>query len=146
MLPLFLFETRLCYFSLYYEHVIVEPLHLPAISPRLVNISDQWQLNSLVYQEKFIQEVIVKQGLENLHLVCMIEPPLPQTKEHFNTRNDLVRFEKLYPEKYVVDGIRYWSDDQHMTAIALNTKRIGLFGTYACLYGHIQKTVEVLGR
>lgn len=84
--------------------------------------------------------------MDHLHLVCEIEPALPLTEEHFRLRNDLVKFEKLYPEHYVLPGKRYWSDNQQKTAVAMDTGSVGLFGTYSCTYGNVKQTVEVLGK
>ena len=87
----------------------------------------------------------MKQGLDHLHLVCDIDPALPLTEEHFSLRNELVKFEKLYPERYVVPGTRYWSDNQMKTAVALDASSHSLFGPYTCTYGSLKHTVEILG-
>ena len=119
--------------------------HYPSINPKQIEISDHWEKDGVSYREKQINELVVKQGADHLHLICKIDPPLPLTEEHFESRDDLVRFEKIYPEHYVLNGMRFWSDGQGITAITLDIGLVELFGTYACVYGNMRKTVDILG-
>ena len=117
----------------------------PSINPKQIEIFDHWEKDGVSYQEKQINELIVQQGANHLRLICKIDPPLPKTEEHFESRDHLVRFEKIYPEHYVVSGVRFWSDGQDITAIALDIGQVELFGMYACVYGNMRKTVDILG-
>jgi hypothetical protein len=117
----------------------------PQINPKQIEISDHWEKDGTSYQDKQINELIVKRGGVHLRLLCKIDPPLPKTDERFQWGDHLVRFEKIYPEHYILTGSRYWSDSQQITAVALELGKVELFGTYACVYGEMRKTVDVLG-
>jgi hypothetical protein len=128
---------------MYHNHLGVR---YPLIHPKRIEISDHWEKDGTSYQDKQINELIVQQGANHLRLLCKIEPPLPKTEEHFEWRDHLVRFEKIYPEHYILTGPRFWADNQQLTAIALDIGQVELFGTYACVYGDIRRTVNILGR
>ena len=118
----------------------------PPVYPKQIEVYDHWEKDAITYQDKHTIKLILRQGVHRLRLVCKINPPLPQTEEHFIVRDDLVRFEKIYPEHYVLEGSRFWSDSQHITAVALEIGHVDLFGTYACVYGEMRATVDILGR
>lgn len=118
----------------------------PPINPKQIEISDHWEKDGISYQDKKIDELVVKHGANNLRLLCKVDPPLPKTEEHFALRNHLIRFEKIYPEHYVLTGLRFWTDDLQHTAIALDVGSVELFGTYVCVYGEMRKSVDILGR
>ncbi|XP_028405198.1 uncharacterized protein LOC114527690 [Dendronephthya gigantea] len=116
----------------------------PPIKPKRIEISYHWEKDGTSYQDKKTDKLVVKQGANNLRLLCKVDPPLPETEEHFALRNHLIRFEKIYPEHYVLTGLRFWTDDQQRTAISLEVESVELFGTYVCVYGEMRKTVDIL--
>jgi hypothetical protein len=127
------------------DHVGIDARY-PPTNPKRIEISDHWEKDGVSYQEKQINELIVKRGAHHLRLVCKVDPPLPKTEEHFELRDHLVRFEKIYPEHHILTGPRYWSDSQQISAVALDIGLVELFGTYACVYGEMRRTVDILGR
>ncbi|XP_032232892.2 phospholipase B1, membrane-associated [Nematostella vectensis] len=78
----------------------------------------------------------------NLHLLCFIEPRLPQGTDYEIHKNDLVKWEKITYTHQAADSIRYWSNDRTKTAISYNTS-FHMIGTYGCYYGTLNKTINV---
>ena len=86
-----------------------------------------------------------EQGGSILRLICDIAPPLPQDGEHWDKRDEIVRWYKTAPKAEPVKSVRYWSNDMSKTAISFSNVTLDTLGTYSCIYGDISASIDVLG-
>lgn len=81
-----------------------------------------------------------------LRLICDILPPLPNDEEHWEKKNELVKWYKTGPKTEEVKRMRYWSSEMTKTAISFSNVTLDTLGTYSCSYGDISATIDVLGK
>ncbi|KAL9952909.1 hypothetical protein ACROYT_G040238 [Oculina patagonica] len=79
-----------------------------------------------------------------LRLICDISPPLPNDEDHWETRDELVKWYKLSPKTEEVKSMRYWSSDMTKTAISFSSVALDTLGTYLCVYDGISAAIDVL--
>ena len=80
-----------------------------------------------------------------LRLICDITPPLPKDGEHWDKRDEIVKWYKTAPKAEPVKSVHYWSDDMSKTAISFSNITLDTLGTYSCIYGDISASIDVLG-
>ena len=80
-----------------------------------------------------------------LRLICGITPPLPSDGEHWENKNELVKWYKVGPKAEKVKNMRYWSNDMSNTAISFSNVTLDILGTYSCIYGDVSASIDVLG-
>ena len=80
-----------------------------------------------------------------LRLICDITPPLPQDGEHWDRRDEIVKWYKTAPKTEPVKSVRYWSNDMSKTAISFSNITLDTLGTYSCIYGDVSVSIDVLG-
>ena len=80
-----------------------------------------------------------------LRLICDILPPLPSDGNHWETRDELVKWYKMAPKTEEVKSMRYWSSDMTKTAISFSNVTLDTLGTYSCVYGGVSAAIDVLG-
>ena len=81
-----------------------------------------------------------------LRLICDILPPLQNDGEHWEKKDELVKWYKTGPKTEEVKKLRYWSSDMTKTAISFSNVTLDTLGTYSCSYGDISATIDVLGK
>ena len=81
-----------------------------------------------------------------LRLICGISPPLPTDEDHWDKKNDLVKWYKVGPKAETVNNMRYWSNDMTKTAISFSNVTLDVLGSYSCIYGDVSATIDVLGK
>ncbi|KAM7443748.1 hypothetical protein ABFA07_007625 [Porites harrisoni] len=79
-----------------------------------------------------------------LRLICDITPPLPQDGEHWDKRDEIVKWYKTAPKAEPVKSIRYWSNDMSKTAISFSNITLDTLGTYSCIYGDVSASIDLL--
>ena len=80
-----------------------------------------------------------------LRLICDITPPLPQGGEHWDKRDEIVKWYKTAPKAEPVKSVRYWSNDMSKTAISFSNVTLDTLGTYSCIYGDVSASIDLLG-
>ena len=80
-----------------------------------------------------------------LRLICEIDPPLPSDGEHWDMRDELVKWYRTGPKREVVKSMRYWSNDMTKTAISFSNVTLDVLGSYSCIYDDVSATIDVLG-
>ncbi len=90
-------------------------------------------------------EVTVDGSKQELRLTCILDPPLPVTKENFRARDSIVRWNKLHKTHGQKLNDIFWSDDQTITAISLSNIVLRQLGTYACSYRSFLKIINITG-
>ena len=86
-----------------------------------------------------------KHSTSILRLICDILPPLPNDEEHWEKRNELVKWYKMGPKTEEVKNMRYWSNDMSKTAISFSNVTLDILGTYSCFYGDVSANIDILG-
>ncbi|XP_073247884.1 phospholipase B1, membrane-associated-like isoform X3 [Porites lutea] len=79
-----------------------------------------------------------------LRLICDITPPLLQDGEHWDKRDEIVKWYKTAPKAEPVKSVRYWSNDMSKTAISFSNITLDTLGTYSCIYGDVSASIDVL--
>ena len=80
-----------------------------------------------------------------LRLICDITPPLAQDGDHWDKRDEIVKWYKTAPKAEPVKSVRYWSNDMSKTAISFSNITLDTLGTYSCIYGDVSASIDVLG-
>jgi len=89
--------------------------------------------------------VMDKQHISStLRLICGISPPLPTDEDHWDRKNELVKWYKVGPKGETVNRMRYWSSDMTKTAISFPNVTLDVLGTYSCIYGDLSASIDVL--
>ena len=76
------------------------------------------------------EEVIVDGSNDELRLTCILNPPLPLTKENYISRDKIVKWMKIKKTHGHQIKSTFWSDDQGITAISLSKLKLRDLGTY----------------
>ena len=91
--------------------------------------------------------VMDKQHISStLRLICGISPPLPTDEDHWDRKNELVKWYKVGPKGETVNRMRYWSSDMTKTAISFPNVTLDVLGTYSCIYGDLSASIDVSGK
>ncbi|XP_065058871.1 phospholipase B1, membrane-associated-like [Rhopilema esculentum] len=89
------------------------------------------------------EEVIVDGSNDELRLTCILDPPLPLTKENFISRDKIVKWMRIQKTHGHQIKSTFWSDDQGITAISLSKLKLRDLGTYGCSYRSYLKTINL---
>ena len=97
------------------------------------------------YEEHSADEVLVDGSRTELRLTCILDPPLPVTKENFLERDKIVKWMKIHKTHGNRLTQTFWSDDQAVTAVSLTNLGLRDLGTYGCSYRSVLKTINITG-
>eukprot|EP00112_Aurelia_sp_Birch-Aquarium-sp1_P007031 Seg1768.5 transcript_id=Seg1768.5/GoldUCD/mRNA.D3Y31 product="Phospholipase B1 membrane-associated" protein_id=Seg1768.5/GoldUCD/D3Y31 len=95
------------------------------------------------HEEHNAVEVLVDGSRNELRLTCILDPPLPVTKENFLERDKIVKWMNIRKTHGHQLKQTFWSDDQAVTAVSLTNLRLRDLGTYGCSYRSILKTINI---
>ena len=97
------------------------------------------------FEEHSAEEVLVDGARNELRLTCILDPPLPVTKENFLERDEIVKWMKIHKTYGHQLKETFWSDDQAVTAVSLTKLGLKDLGTYGCSYRSVLKTINITG-
>ena len=80
-----------------------------------------------------------------LRLICEVSPALPTDEDHWDNRNEIVKWRKVGPKAESVNSIHYWSSDMTKTAISFSNVTLDILGSYSCTYGDLSSVIDILG-
>ena len=116
---------------------------LPPVNASSVKVGYIWEHPR--FESHDALEAIMTERDKILRLVCVISPPLPQTNEYIEHRNELVKWRKVAPVEHKPSSLQYWSVSNSRTALSFPNITLDVLGTYRCSYGGITKKIDVVG-
>lgn len=128
------------------EKGFIYGLSSPAVNGTSVKVGYLWDdprqenvdTSEVVMDKKLLKSI--------LRLICDISPPLTNDEEHWETRDELVKWYKMSPKTEEVKSMRYWSSDMTKTAISFSSVTLDTLGTYSCVYDDVSAAIDVLGK